>query len=67
MTVNSCGNCTFWEVQTAYSDGSGDGKCTKIAEKARAEVVYGWEGGYIEMYVTESDFGCNLHKEKTPQ
>jgi hypothetical protein len=58
-----CGNCINWQgdIDKPYLDG----RCNSIKSKLEANVVYGWDGGYVESYNTEVDFCCNLHKFKS--
>lgn len=54
--INICKNCKFWD--------SNDGICDEIKNKIEAELVTGWDGGYVKNFLTDEDFGCVLWEEK---
>lgn len=57
-TTNVCRTCQHWD---RYEDK--EGRCYKIIDKALPNVIYGWDGGYIDGIDTDADFGCTLHEE----
>lgn len=57
--MTTCTTCEYWK-EGLY----GFGVCSEINSKVEAMVTYGWDGGVVDCYETENDFGCNLHKVK---
>jgi hypothetical protein len=58
MNMNKCCNCKYWKP-TLYDMG----ECKKINEKIEIELATGWDGGYVRVIETGSDFGCNLFEK----
>lgn len=62
--MKNCRTCKFWEKTTDFIGVPNDGVCGAIKQKVTADLVTGWDGGYVRSYETEEDFCCSLYVVK---
>ncbi|WP_028982853.1 hypothetical protein [Sporolactobacillus terrae] len=59
-----CKTCKYWNPNKFNDYDPIDGNCEKISDKVEAELITGWDGGYVKNFVTDDDFGCVLWEGK---
>lgn len=67
--MERCKTCEHWLQNTFYTyEGCVNlGTCKELrcSDKISIELRTGWDGGYVHEIITEDNFGCTEHKERT--
>ena len=64
--IKHCVTCKHWNATTHYEypNAINDGVCPALKSELDILLHLGWDGGYVEVIETRSNFGCVLHEEK---